>query len=463
MSSIWMDVTTISKWKRPAVGIIRVEAECAKYAIEKIGDDIKFCVYDPVIGYYEVSRDTINSYFTNFAKYSKKTISIDNASKSGIDQRLKTFFLKYNSKLPSSISSFLHSFLIRRKSAFLYFLDSARYLKAGLKELFTRHENSTFHEKTKTNKLEKKCPFKKNDIYLSLGLDWDQKDLIYLYSLRKEFSLKVILFCYDVIPVKLPHLCVGNVSAAFRHYFSNVAWCADKILCISECSRKDLSELLIEMGTPTPELNVIQLGCDLPDLKNNENEAAELPADLKNSEYILFVSTIERRKNHETLYKAYVNLIEEKCENLPMLVFVGMPGWGVNDFLQDISLDPRVKEKIKIYNNIEDSMLSLLYRNCLFSVYPSLYEGWGLPVSESLAYGKFCLASDAASIPEAGGDFIEYISPWDVIGWAEALKKYIYTKELLADKEKNIKHFYKVNSWYSSAETIFEHVKAIDK
>ncbi|HEN3576611.1 TPA: glycosyltransferase, partial [Yersinia enterocolitica] len=133
------------------------------------------------------------------------------------------------------------------------------------------------------------------------------------------------------------------------------------------------------------------------------------------------------------------------------------------DFLQDIALDPRIKDKIKIFNNIEDSMLSLLYRNSLFSVYPSLYEGWGLPVSESLAYGKFCLASNAASIPEAGGDFIEYISPWDVVGWTEALKKYIYNKELLLDKEYSIKNYYKVNSWSISAETIFEQVKAINK
>ncbi|CNH03784.1 D-inositol-3-phosphate glycosyltransferase [Yersinia aldovae] len=461
MSSIWMDVTTISKWNRPAVGIIRVEAECAKYAIGQTDDDIKFCVYDPLVGYYEVSRDTVNSYFSNFSKYQKKSILIDDASKIGFEQRLKTLFLKYNSKLPRSISSSLHSFLVRKKSAFGYFLGSARHLKAGLKELFAKQEKNSSHVKAKANKLERDSPFAANDVYLSLGLDWDQKDLTYLYSLKKEFSLNVILFCYDVIPVKLPHLCVGNVSAAFRHYFSNVAWCADKILCISDCSRKDLRELLVEMGTPIPELNVIQLGCDLPNLKNNE--VVELPVDLKNSEYILFVSTVERRKNHETLYKAYINLIEEKCENLPILVFVGMPGWGVHDFLQDIALDPRVKDKIKIFNNIEDSMLSLLYRNSLFSVYPSLYEGWGLPVSESLAYGKFCLASNAASIPEAGGDFIEYISSWDVVGWTEALKKYIYNKELLVDKENSIRNYYKVNSWSLSAETIFEQVKTINK
>ncbi|MDA5534844.1 glycosyltransferase family 4 protein [Yersinia mollaretii] len=461
MSSIWMDVTSISTWNRPAVGIIRVEAECAKYAIGEISDDIKFCVYDPQNGYSEVSRDTVNSYFINFTKRQKKSILVDDISKVGFEQRLKALFLKYNSKLPRSISSSLYSFLVSRKNAFGYFLSSARHLKAGLKELFAKHGKNSSNLKVKANKLVRKSPFAKNDIYLSLGLDWDQKDLNFLYSLKKEFSLKVILFCYDVIPVKLPHLCVGNVSAAFRHYFSNVAWCADKILCISDCSRKDLRELLVEMGPPIPELSVIQLGCDLPNLKNNE--VVELPVDLKNSEYILFVSTIERRKNHETLYKAYINLIEEKCEDLPMLVFVGMAGWGVHDFLQDISLDPRVKNKIKIYNNIEDSMLSFLYRNCLFTVYPSLYEGWGLPISESLAYGKFCLASKAASIPEAGGDFIEYIYPWDVIGWAETLKKYIYSKELLIDKENKIKHFYKVNSWNSSAKTIFEHVKAINK
>ncbi|HEN3576793.1 TPA: hypothetical protein U5E05_004134, partial [Yersinia enterocolitica] len=175
MSSIWMDVTTISKWNRPAVGIIRVEAECAKYAIGQTDDDIKFCVYDPLVGYYEVSRDTVNSYFANFSKYQKKSILTDDVSKIGFEQKLKTLFLKYNSKLPRSISSSLHSFLVRKKSAFGYFLGSARHLKAGLKELFAKHEKNSSHVKVKANKLERESPFAANDIYLSLGLDWDQK------------------------------------------------------------------------------------------------------------------------------------------------------------------------------------------------------------------------------------------------------------------------------------------------
>ncbi|MCB5306751.1 glycosyltransferase family 4 protein [Yersinia massiliensis] len=464
MSFVWMDVTTISKWNRPAVGIIRVEAECAKYAIEKLDKDIKFCIYDSHKGYQEVNKETVTSYFSNFHKSSESKKIISNAHAKNditLEQRLKGLFLKYNSKLPRRISSSFHSFLIRNKGAFTYFLASARNLKAGFSELLKTSKNKTSSIKSQSRDIKRTPPFSKNDTYLSLGLDWDQKDLTYLYSLKKELSLKIILFCYDIIPVKLPHLCVGNVSVAFRHYFSNVAWCADKILCISVCSKNDLHQLLLEMGTPLPELDVIQLGCDFPNLADDNKSV--LPIELENEKFILYVSTIERRKNHETLYRAYVKLLDDGCENLPLLVFVGMPGWGVNDFLQDIVLDPRVKGRIRIYNNIDDSMLSLLYKECLFTVYPSVYEGWGLPISESLAYNKFCLASDAASIPEAGGDFIDYVYPWDVPGWAAALKKYIYNESLLSAKEKDIQHNYKINSWDSSARSIFEKVINIAK
>ena len=94
--------------------------------------------------------------------------------------------------------------------------------------------------------------------------------------------------------------------------------------------------------------------------------------------FILFVSTIERRKNHEVLYRAYHLLARQgTIESLPKLVFVGMPGWGVGDLLKEIELDPLTRGMIIQLHHVSDGELSYLYKKALFCVFPSLYEGVG--------------------------------------------------------------------------------------
>ena len=82
---------------------------------------------------------------------------------------------------------------------------------------------------------------------------------------------------------------------------------------------------------------------------------------------------------------------------------------------------PVHQRSYRALGHANDAELRALYENCEFFVYPSLYEGWGLPVAEALAFGKFVLASDRGSIPEVGGDLVEYIDPWNASAWAEAI------------------------------------------
>jgi hypothetical protein len=98
--------------------------------------------------------------------------------------------------------------------------------------------------------------------------------------------------------------------------------------------------------------------------------------------------------------------------------------------------------------------LTVLYRHCLFTVFPSIYEGWGLPVSESLTHGKFCLASSAASIPEAGGEFCEYLDPWNVPLWTQRLAFYFAHQSAVQEKEKIILQNYKPHTWLEAASSI---------
>jgi glycosyltransferase involved in cell wall biosynthesis len=301
--------------------------------------------------------------------------------------------------------------------------------------------------------------FGAGDVYVSLGLDWDQKNLSYLYELKQQLGLKVLLMCYDIIPIRLPHLCVADVAAKFSRYFLDVARCADRIVCISEYSRRDLRKFLESEGAPVPELGIVRLGCEIAHADAAPPSSAV--AEVIGRRFILFVSTIERRKNHETLYRAYTRLVDAGVKDLPLLVFVGMAGWGMDDLMSDLRLDPRIRPWLRILNHVSDGDLARLYEHAYFTAYPSLYEGWGLPVAESLAYGKFCLASDAASIPEVGGDLIEYADPWNVARWAERLRWYIEHPDEVRRREEAIRATYRPASWKDTGATIVAAAQAL--
>ena len=456
----WFDVTTILGWRRPAVGIIRTEAEAASYGLElaAAGEDIRFCFYDRSSGYHAIASEEVAATLNRIsgAHIAPSVIASSNnpSQKLSIEARLKEFAIKFLNRLPSKVSGRIYQFFQRRRVAIVEGVIALRYLRSATRAFLKPVAGG--HVFTPSGKSETVAghPFSKGDRYISVGLDWENKNLVELYSLKKRAGIEVVLCCYDVIPVTLPHLCVGDVAARFANYFSDVAWCADKILCISECTQRDLLALLSELGAPIPETTVVKLGCQVSHTLDADI-SAEVKAVLE-GKFILFVSTIERRKNHEVLYRAYTRLVDKGVKDLPKLVFVGMPGWGVNDFLTDIGLDPRTKEYIRVLNNVSDSDLMRLYQGCTMTAFPSLYEGWGLPVAESLAAGKYCLASSAASVPEVGGDLLDYLDPWNISEWVDALEKYLFVPGELELKEAAIKQRYTPISWKETASKIFK-------
>jgi glycosyltransferase involved in cell wall biosynthesis len=302
--------------------------------------------------------------------------------------------------------------------------------------------------------------FNRGDVYVSLGFDWTDKNLERLAATKRATGLKALLCCYDVIPVKLPQLVSGkNVADHYARYFVDLAWCADELVSISECSKSDLQSFLQGMGAPSPPISVVRLGSDL--LRSGDGTVASEVDSLLKHRFVLYVSTIDRRKNHEILYRAYVRLLELGHTDLPHLVFVGKQGGGVGDFINDLAFDGRTAGLIHVLSNVTDSDLALLYRDCLFTVFPSLYEGWGLAVAESLAMGKLCLASPTAAIPEVGGDLVEYLDPWSVPQWAERLAFYFEHPEIVAAAEQRIRASYVPPQWDDAAGAIFARASAL--
>ena len=453
-SPICVDVTTLINWHRPAVGIVRVEQQLCHWLLHKLPPDIHFVVYDRTHGQFkEIPLTVIRAHLDRLDNCGTAQHTAQEQVPPNLEERLRRKALALLSHVPHRWRLASYHKLLKARPVVHGWVRHARSLRNKLKNrspavLETQTEDRQFFQ------------LPRGSVYLSLGLDWNYKDMAQLYRIKKAQDLKMLLFCYDIIPIRLPHLCVADVSRQFAHYFVDLAWCADLILCISRSSQRDLTAFLHTMSVPLPRTEFIRLGADILPGQSQAGQVSEGVARYTREPYILFVSTIERRKNHEILYRAYSRLAEEGLA-LPLLIFVGMSGWGVGELHADLALDPRTKGRIHALNHVNDVELAYLYQRASFTVYPSLYEGWGLPVAESLSYGKFCLCSNTSSLPEVGEDWVEYLDPWDLPAWVERLRHYITHPEDVAVHNARIAAEYQPHPWRSTAEAIYTHALSL--
>ena len=466
--TIWLDVTTTRGWSRPALGVVRVEAETARQFLAANDPAVRFCRFDLAYrSYFEVGREELTFALARLDAGGERPAApaavappVAVVAAPTPAQRWKRRALGAVSWLPQPVHGPLLKFGAARKDGLRGALQSLREARRAA-PLLLRGSPPAPIEAAPAPLVKPDILFGQGDVVVSLGLDWDQKDLPYLRELKERLGLKVLLMCYDIIPIRLPHLCVPDVAAKFSGYFLDVAACADQILCISEYSRCDLRKYLEAEGVPVPALGLVPLGCEIAVAADAAPSAPV--AEVLGQRFILFVSTIERRKNHETLYRAYTRMIDVGVTDLPLLVFVGMAGWGMSDLMADLRLDPRIRPYLRMLQHVSDAELACLYQQTLFTVYPSLYEGWGLPVAESLAYGKFCLASNAASIPEVAGDLVDYVDPWDVPRWAERLRWYIEHPQEVARREEAIRAGYRCTTWQETGAVIVAAAAALQR
>ena len=468
--SIWLDVTTLLSWRRPALGIVRVESETARCFLASNRTDLCFCRFDQVqMGYYVVSRQVLRHVLVGGTS---EECGAEAIGEPGCACSPGFFATKLASKCKILARKFVDKLPRRYQSRTMLY---GRWIYAQVRRTpFWRalRQDSSIETVCGKHALDSGCesalsprlasPFSDGDTYISLGLDWDQKDLKHLYELKDRFGLKIVLCCYDIIPILFPYYCVAGVSEKFPVYFTDAAWCADVILCISSCSEKDLRAYIDSVGAPMPRMRVIRLGSNIPVVDSLSLVCREVEQ-ISKTRFVLFVSTIERRKNHAILYDAYHHLVTLGRRDLPLLIFVGMLGWGVDDLMARIASDAEVRPFIRVLNNVSDTELAVLYRNSLFTLYPSLYEGWGLPVAESLGHGKFCLASNAASIPEIGGELVEYIDPDDSAAWAAAIVRLLDNPAELKFREQRIEKEYRPEYWDQTCSAILEIAKMLQK
>jgi glycosyltransferase involved in cell wall biosynthesis len=288
------------------------------------------------------------------------------------------------------------------------------------------------------------------DFLVALGAPWAYLDYAgRIIRLAAKIGIRFAILIHDIIPILRPEFFQGGDDLMFASFMRDCVSLADKLMAVSEATANDVESFMrnanIDILT-RPSVLRIGTGFTLPEGK------AELPDNLVAGGYALFVSTIEPRKNHILAFLAWRRLLETlPRDQVPQLVFAGRLGWMVSDLMQRIRNSNYLGGKLTIVEKPDDGLLAALYRGARFTLFPSFHEGWGLPVSESLAFGKVCLASDSSSIPEAGGPFCLYHDPENVTAAFDLYRRAIEDPNLIPSMEQRIGEAYRPVPWSTSA------------
>jgi alpha-1,3-rhamnosyl/mannosyltransferase len=261
------------------------------------------------------------------------------------------------------------------------------------------------------------------------GYSRNQLDIYHATNyVAPDIDMPLVVTVYDLSFIRYPETHPADRLAWLRKGFEATIRNADQIITISEFSKNEIIELL---GLSQSKITIAYPGVDSRLRPLNPDHLAPLLKawSLNPGGYILSVGTLEPRKNLITLFKAYELLPDEIKKNWPLVV-VGMTGWKEKAIMREMDGLIR-KGNLVPLGYLTDEQLAIIYAGAKIFVYPSLYEGFGMPPLEAMACGIPVVCSNQASLPEAVGPAGVMVHPEDVPALAEVLES------VLADSQKS--------------------------
>lgn len=292
------------------------------------------------------------------------------------------------------------------------------------------------------------------DMFFVPGAPWATDDYAKTVRwLRDQQRATFSFLIHDMFPVTNPEWCDRSVIRPFTTWHRAVLPLADHIFTTSTAVARDVEAHTARERIPLQNA-VTRIGAGMG-FRRETTSAPTYSQHPPPRTYVLFVSTIEARKNHLLMFRVWKRLMDESNgTDVPTLVFAGRKGWLVEDLFQQLDNTRWLNGKIMHIASPTDDELAALYENCLFTVFPSLAEGWGLPVAESLAFGQPCLASATTAIPEAGGRFARYFDPENVADAFRVIRETLNDREGLEAWRNQIRRDFVPADWHSCASII---------
>lgn len=261
----------------------------------------------------------------------------------------------------------------------------------------------------------------------------------YPLALRVVGARNIYTF-HDLIPLRLPYTTLDNKRRYLR-LCMRLARRANHIVTVSECSRQDIINLL---GVKPEKVTNTYQAVTIPDkYRNKPADIVKMEVEgtfgLRYKEYFLFYGAIEPKKNIGRLIEAYLGSGVETP-----LVILGSHAWKSEQELRllyddhirsliTVGDETRVKRRVVRLDYAPFPLLVSLIRGAKATCFPSLYEGFGLPVLESMLLGTPVLTSNTSSIPEVAGDAAYLVDPYDTREMAHAIRELDSNEALRAE------------------------------
>ena len=291
--------------------------------------------------------------------------------------------------------------------------------------------------------------FEPDSVLLILG-ELQRHDFGHLMAIRRRLNLRLAFVFYDLLDtLSNDDPRAHNPDATDIPGSDFIIREASLILPISAYSESELRKHAARRGVTLPLVHTIRLGHQIAGAPPVNNVA-----DLTPGAFVLTVGDVTSRKNHRLLVDIWGALTRERAIPPIPLVAAGRIDIDGLPLVTASKADPATAGTVKFLSNIDDAGLNWLYRNCRFTVFPSVREGFGLPVVESLAYGKLCIASDATAIPEASQGIAIHLDPHDMPAWRQAIETLLDDDEALMRAGEDIAARFRLISWSDTANDV---------
>jgi glycosyltransferase involved in cell wall biosynthesis len=201
-----------------------------------------------------------------------------------------------------------------------------------------------------------------------------------------------------------------------------VPWSVERATHVVADSQATKADLVNLWGVADEKVTVLYSGVDgrfRPITNPKQLQSMRQTYHLGEQPYLLAVGTVQPRKNYQMLIRAYAKVAKDWPHNL---VFAGGTGWLIDDILAEVKRH-NLEERVKFIGFVDDGDLPALYSDATLYLFPSLYEGFGLPILEAMACGVPVVSSDASCLPEVVGDAGVLLSPHDENGWSVTIHR----------------------------------------
>jgi glycosyltransferase involved in cell wall biosynthesis len=235
-------------------------------------------------------------------------------------------------------------------------------------------------------------------------------------------AARTLLTVHDLSFLRYPDHFVPRLAQYLGQVVPRSVSRADRVLADSQATRADL---IAHLGTPPEKVAVLYSGVAprfRPEAEPGEAERLRARYDLDGRPYVLSVGTLQPRKNYVRLIRACAGLAGDL-----QLIIAGGRGWLYEEIFAEAE---KQGDRVRVLGFVDEGDLPALYRNAALFAFPSLYEGFGLPVAEAMACGVPVVCSNASSLPEVAGDAALLVDPLDVDALAEAMTRVLEDADL---------------------------------